>query len=151
LEPHFFNVEEVSRRRSSRTSQDSTHKITRFSPVTGTTPRSREGVSIPPRMLKDHSRASPEMYFRVGSLPTKPIDFDQRSINSLNYVPFTPPVQTTAIPLDWAESFGKELPPFSSSSPQDANKFILNKPDILGSSPPFAVVKKEVIDLFIVG
>ncbi|KAJ3272230.1 autophagy protein 13 [Terramyces sp. JEL0728] len=166
LEPHFFHVEEISKRRSSLASlqvseRDSITRLGRHSPSTdygksrtGSIPKSREGVSIPNRgRWKDTSfgknslsSVSPDTQFRIGTAPSRGYLYEQRSITSPNFVPFTPPTSDPIIPFnnDWLFKFPTDPPPFSTPAPEsESSKFVMNKPEFLSESPPFAIARQE--------
>ncbi|KAI8893543.1 autophagy-related protein 13-domain-containing protein [Globomyces pollinis-pini] len=164
VEPNFFSLQQVSKRNSQNSisnssDNDSATKMHRQLSHTDSLKRpgssyKREGVRIPfskissPNPMKSNSiNSSPETQFRVGTAPHKSM---LHSLQSPHFVPFTPPHTDFTPPFanNWTLGYSDQPPPFStaSMSQSDANKFVIEKPDFLSSSPPFAIHKQESDD-----
>ncbi|KAJ3306979.1 autophagy protein 13 [Kappamyces sp. JEL0829] len=107
-------------------------------------PASQQGVVIPQHnwnetpFRRDSSAAvspSPDTYFRADTASNV-----ARSVNSAHFIPFTPPTfNPLEVPMGIPGLATDDAPPFSTMPLGDASKFVMEKSDILGASPPFAL------------
>jgi hypothetical protein len=103
------------------------------------------GVVIPQSNWLDFSfrrpstlASSPDPHFKMSA-------YAGRSVSSNHFIPFTPPAPNTLKQHFAALGIsGDQVPPFSIAPLPDDSKFVLEKSEILGVSPPFALSPLEV-------